>query len=121
MRPTKALCGTILLLGALAAGSAAAHGLRFGFGFGFPVYPGPWYYPPPGVLLPAAVLSARGDRAASDVYRAQRRTGRAGSVTRELLVLLPGYAGLLSLRADVREHVAARLAPPAGDLIRLPA
>ena len=46
MRPMKALCGTVLLFGAFAAGSAAAHGVRFGFNFGFPVYPAPWYYAP---------------------------------------------------------------------------
>jgi hypothetical protein len=53
MRPMKALCGTILLFGVLAAGSAAAGGVRFGFNFGFPLYyPGPYYYPPPAYYPP---------------------------------------------------------------------
>jgi hypothetical protein len=47
MRSTKALCAAVLLLGASATGNAAAHGVRFGFHFGIPLYPPAWYYPPP--------------------------------------------------------------------------
>ncbi len=58
----KATSIAMLVLGTLAGGSAAAHGVRFGFHFGFPVFPPPWYYapppvyyhPPPVVVAPAA-------------------------------------------------------------------
>jgi hypothetical protein len=51
-------CVVVLLLGALASGSAAAHGVRFGFAFGFPVYPPAWYYPPPAYYYPPPVVAA---------------------------------------------------------------
>jgi hypothetical protein len=51
-------CALVLLLGALASGSAAAHGVRFGFAFGFPVYPPAWYYPPPAYYYPPPVIAA---------------------------------------------------------------
>ena len=61
----------ILVLGALASGSAAALGVRFGFHFGFPIYPPVWYYPaptyyypPPVVSVPAPAYIERSDAAA---------------------------------------------------------
>jgi len=46
---TRTICASILLAGALASGSAAAHGVRFGFNFGIPLFPPYWYYAPPPV------------------------------------------------------------------------
>ena len=70
MPSTRAACASVLLLGAIASGSAAAHGVRFGFHFGFPLYAPVWsypapayYYAPPVVTVPAApsVYIERGD------------------------------------------------------------
>ncbi|HYH41246.1 MAG TPA: hypothetical protein VD867_04635 [Burkholderiales bacterium] len=64
MTPIKACVGSLLVLGALAAGGASAHGVRFGFHFGFPVfpsfyYPAPaYYYPPTAYYYPPAVVAA---------------------------------------------------------------
>ena len=44
----KTACAFVLLLGALASGTADAHRVRFGFHFGFPIF-APWYYAPPPV------------------------------------------------------------------------
>ena len=47
----------MLLLGAIASGSALAHGPRVGFGIviGEPIY-SPWYYPPPYYYYPPPVV-----------------------------------------------------------------
>jgi hypothetical protein len=47
----------LLLLGALASGGAAAHGVRFGFAIGVPLYPPAWYYPPPAYYYPPAYVA----------------------------------------------------------------
>ena len=51
MSPLKAVSAALLLFGALAGGSAQAHGVRFGFHFGVPLF-APWYYPPPAYYYP---------------------------------------------------------------------
>jgi len=51
MSPVKAVCASFLLIGAFASGSATAHGVRFGFHFGIPLF-APWYYPPPAYYYP---------------------------------------------------------------------
>src|SRR5829696_641831 len=54
---TKSLCALLLLLGAAASAPALAHGgVRFGIGIGVPLYPSPWYYPPPAYYYPAPVV-----------------------------------------------------------------
>jgi hypothetical protein len=54
-----AACAGVMLLSALAAGTADAHRVRFGFHFGFPVFPPYWYYaPPPVYYYPAPVVTA---------------------------------------------------------------
>jgi hypothetical protein len=54
-----AACAFILLLGALASATADAHRVRFGFHFGFPVFPPYWYYaPPPVYYYPPPVVAA---------------------------------------------------------------
>ena len=58
MSPTKSLRASILLLALATSGSAAAHGVRFGFHFGFPVYPPVWYYPAPVYYYPSPVVTA---------------------------------------------------------------
>jgi hypothetical protein len=47
-----------LLAGAMASGAAAAHGVRFGIGIGFPIFPPAWYYPPPVYDYPPPVVMA---------------------------------------------------------------
>jgi len=47
----------VLLLGAFASGSAAAHGVRFGVSIGVPFYPPAWYYPPPAYYYPPAYVA----------------------------------------------------------------
>jgi hypothetical protein len=64
----------VLLLGVLAGGSALAHGVRFGFAFGFPLYPPAWYYPPPAYYYPPPVVAAP---AAPPVY-IERGDAQAG-------------------------------------------
>ena len=59
----KAVSAAIFLAGALASGTAAAHGgVRFGIGIGFPAYypayPAPYYYPPPAYYYPPPVAVA---------------------------------------------------------------
>jgi hypothetical protein len=56
MTPFRAIAATALILGSI--GSAQAHGVRFGFAFGFPVFPAPYYYPPPAYYYPPAVVAA---------------------------------------------------------------
>ena len=46
------------LLGCVFSAAAHAHGVRFGFAFGFPLYPAPYYYPPPAYYYPAPVYAA---------------------------------------------------------------
>jgi hypothetical protein len=46
-----------LVIGSAASASALAHGVRFGFAFGFPIYPAPYYYPPPAYYYPTPVYS----------------------------------------------------------------
>jgi hypothetical protein len=55
------------ILGSAASAPALAHGssVHFGFGFGFPVYPAPYYYPPPAYYYPPPVYAAP---AAAPVY-----------------------------------------------------
>ncbi|HEX2828353.1 MAG TPA: hypothetical protein VHP37_18510 [Burkholderiales bacterium] len=56
----KFLLKSILAAAVLAAGAAAipayagSH-VHFGVGFGFPVYPAPYYYPPPAYYYPPPV------------------------------------------------------------------
>lgn len=72
MSPLKAVCASALLVGALASGSATAHGVRFGFNFGIPLY-APWYYPPPAYYYPPVVTAP----AAPPVYVERRDTPSA--------------------------------------------
>lgn len=70
MRHSKAFCAALFMLSALAAGSASAHGVRFGFHFGAPLwYPAPYYYPPPVYYYPPPVAAAP-----APVYIEQGRT-----------------------------------------------
>ena len=56
----KAIFASILLLGVAASVPAFAHGVRFGFHFGFPVFAPYWYYPPPPVYYyPAPVTTVQ--------------------------------------------------------------
>ena len=47
MTRLKAIAATVLILGSAASASVFAHGVRFGFASGFPIFPAPYYYPPP--------------------------------------------------------------------------
>src|SRR5688572_33423831 len=62
MTPVKAISALVLVAGVLASGAADAHrgGVRFGFHFGVPLFPPPyWYYaPPPVYYYPAPVVTA---------------------------------------------------------------
>jgi hypothetical protein len=58
MKSIKLLCASMLVLGAAFAGNASAHGVRFGFNFGFPVYAPVWHYPAPVYYYPPAVVAA---------------------------------------------------------------
>jgi hypothetical protein len=58
MTRLKAIAATVLILGSAASTSAFAHGVRFGFAFGFPIYPAPYYYPPPAYYYPPPVYVA---------------------------------------------------------------
>ncbi|HYC48549.1 MAG TPA: hypothetical protein VED01_24000 [Burkholderiales bacterium] len=40
------------------SGTAAAHGVRFGIGIGFPIFPPAYYYPPPAYYYPPPVVVA---------------------------------------------------------------
>ena len=53
----RPLLGLIFVLAAAAATNAHAHGVRFGFHFGVPLFPPAWYYPPPVYYYPAPVVS----------------------------------------------------------------
>ena len=53
----KAICAAILVLGALASATADARHVRFGFHFGFPVFPPYWHYPPPVYYYPPPVAT----------------------------------------------------------------
>ena len=74
MNTTRVLTVMFLLACSIASGSAAAHGVRFGIGIGFPIFPA-WYYPPPAYYYhpppvvvapsPAPVYVERGDQAAA--------------------------------------------------------
>jgi hypothetical protein len=55
MRNIKAIAAAGLVLASFAAGPAHAHGVRFGIGIGFPIYPAPYYYPPPAYYYPPPV------------------------------------------------------------------
>ena len=58
MKLSKVCCAALMLT-AFAAGSASAHGVRFGFHFGAPLwYPAPYYYPPPVYYYPPPVVAA---------------------------------------------------------------
>lgn len=57
MSPVRTLCVCAFLASAVLSGSAAAHGVRFGFNFGFPIY-APWYYAPPAYYYPPPVVVA---------------------------------------------------------------
>ena len=73
----KAASTAILLIGALASATAAAHGrVRFGFHFGVPLFPPPyWYYaPPPVYYYPSPVVRAP---AAPPVYVEQSQSAAA--------------------------------------------
>jgi hypothetical protein len=56
MTPFRAIAAAMLILGSV--GAAQAHGVRFGFAFGFPVFPAPYYYPPPAYYYPPPVVVA---------------------------------------------------------------
>ena len=58
MSPVKKLCVCALLMSAAFSGGAAAHGVRFGFNFGFPIF-APWYYAPPAYYYPPPVVVSR--------------------------------------------------------------
>ena len=58
MSPLKAVFASALLAGAFVSGTAAAHGVRFGFNFGFPVFAPAWYYPPPAYYYSPPVVVA---------------------------------------------------------------
>jgi hypothetical protein len=48
-----------ILLAVLATAASApvlAHGVRFGFNIGIPLYPPAWYYPPPAYYAPSPVV-----------------------------------------------------------------
>ena len=44
----KAICAALFVLSAVVSAPADAHGVRFGFHLGFPIF-APWYYVPPPV------------------------------------------------------------------------
>ena len=54
MRSIKAVTAAVLML---ASASVYAHGVRFGFAFGFPFYAAPWYYAPPAYYYPPPVYT----------------------------------------------------------------
>ena len=54
----KVVSALLLVLAACASGAASAHGVRFGFHFGIPIFPPAWYYPPPVYYHPAPVVVA---------------------------------------------------------------
>ena len=57
MTPRKILICIVLAAAALMSGAASAHGVRFGFHFGVPLF-APWYYaPPPVYYYPAPVYT----------------------------------------------------------------
>jgi hypothetical protein len=60
MTSTKAAaCAFFFLFGVLASATAAAGNVRFGFHFGFPVFPPYWYYaPPPVYYYPQPIVTA---------------------------------------------------------------
>lgn len=58
MSPARTLSALLLAFSALAASGAAAHGVRFGFALGFPLYPPAWYYPPPVYYYPPPLVAA---------------------------------------------------------------
>jgi hypothetical protein len=58
MKAVRALAAAAIVTAAAMSGPAAAHGVRFGFAFGFPVYPAPYYYPPPAYYYPPPVYAA---------------------------------------------------------------
>jgi hypothetical protein len=77
MTKTRFITIAFLLAGTIASGAAAAHGVRFGIGIGFPIFPPAWYYPPahyypppayyyppPAVMAPAPAYVERNDQAA---------------------------------------------------------
>ena len=57
----KPVVNAVLAAALLAAGAASApvyaggSSVHFGFGFGFPIYPAPYYYPPPAYYYPPPV------------------------------------------------------------------
>ena len=73
--PTRLTVITFLLACAFVSASASAHGVRFGIGIGFPVfpwyYPAPYYYhPPPAPVVmapsaPPAYVERRSEAAAA--------------------------------------------------------
>ena len=73
MTTTRQFAILFLVAGIFASGAASAHGVRFGFHFGFPIfapawyYPAPaYYYPPPAVVAPSApVYVERNEHAAA--------------------------------------------------------
>ena len=60
MRRFHVLGAIGFIIGVAASSAAFAHGssVHFGFGFGFPVYPAPYYYPPPAYYYPPPVYAA---------------------------------------------------------------
>ena len=57
MTRSRLLAASLLLLGVLASGTVMAHGVRFGFHFGFPIFPPVWYHPPPVYYYPPPVVT----------------------------------------------------------------
>ena len=56
MTPRQVLTALLLAAATLASGAASAHGVRFGFHFGFPIAPPVYYYPAPVYHYPAPVV-----------------------------------------------------------------
>ena len=53
----RIVCASFLLvLGAAFTVPALAHGVRFGFNIGVPLFPPAYYYPPPAYYYPAPVV-----------------------------------------------------------------
>ena len=55
MKAFRGIAAAVLIV---ASAAAQAHGVRFGFAFGFPIFPAPYYYAPPVYYHPAPVYAA---------------------------------------------------------------
>jgi hypothetical protein len=108
MRNIKAIAAAGLVLASFAAGPAHAHGVRFGIGIGFPIYPAPYYYPPPAYYYPPPVYVQPAPVYVEPPQAIAPLTSGAGRAAgRAVLVLLRRFEDLLSLREELRQPVAA--------------